>query len=111
MSAHWLSASAGSQSQGRTLERMVNGNMEEKIRNLIPTLSIELEVNLEAYGENKSEALLSYFLHCNAQERAVVDNVLMYICGWTFETLLAKCGIRIGEKGDLLDAPEEEEPF
>ena len=87
---------------------MVNGNMEEKIRNLIPTLSIELEVNLEAYGENKSEALLSYFLHCNAQERAVVDKVLMYICGKTFEGVLFECGIRIGEKGALLDVPEEE---
>ena len=82
--------------------------MDEKIQTIIPTLLIVLEVNLEAYGANMSEALLSYYLHCNAQERAVVDKVLMYICGWTFETLLGKCGIRIGEKGDLLDAPEKE---
>ena len=90
---------------------MVNGNMEEKIRNLIPTLSIELEVNLEAYGENMSKELLQYYLYCNSQERAVVDSVLMYICGKAFESLLFECGLRIGEKGNLLDAPEEEEPF
>ena len=82
--------------------------MDEKIQTIIPTLLIELEVNLEAYGENKSEALLSYFLHCNAQERTVVDKVLTYICGKTFEGVLFECGIRIGEKGALLDVPEEE---
>ena len=82
--------------------------MDEKIQNLIPTLSIELEVNLEAYGENKSEALLNYYLRCNSQEKAVVDKVLMYICGKTFEGVLFECGLRIGEKGALLDVPQEE---
>jgi hypothetical protein len=78
--------------------------MEEKIQNLIPTLYAEMESD----DENESEKFLVYYLSCNAKERAVVDNVLMYICGWTFETLLAKCGIRIGEKGALLDVPQEE---
>jgi hypothetical protein len=82
--------------------------MDEKIQNLIPTLSIELEVNLEAYGENKSEALVSFYLHCDSQERAVVDKVLMYICGKTFEGVLFECGLRIGEKGELLDTPKKE---
>jgi hypothetical protein len=78
--------------------------MDEKIDNIIPTIFAELESD----GENESDALLRYFLRCDAREKAVVDNVLMYLCGWTFATLLARCGIRIGEKGDLLDAPEEE---
>ena len=82
--------------------------MDEKISNIIPTLLIVLEVNLEAYGENMSEALLRYYLHCNSQERAVVDKVLMYLCGKTFEGVLFECGIRIGEKGALLDVPQEE---
>jgi hypothetical protein len=77
--------------------------MDDKIQNIIPTLFAEIESD----GENESEALLDYYLDCNAQERDVVDNVLMYICGWTFETLLGKCGIRIGEKGALLDVPKE----
>ncbi len=77
--------------------------MDEKISNIIPTIFTEMESD----GENESEALLHYYLDSNPQERAVVDNVLMYLCGWTLTTLLGKCGIRIGEKGDLLDAPEE----
>jgi len=77
--------------------------MDDKIQNVIPTLFAEIESD----GENESEALFDYYLQCSAQERDVVDNVLMYICGWTFETLLGKCGIRIGEKGALLDVPKE----
>jgi hypothetical protein len=78
--------------------------MDEKISNIIPTIFIEIESD----GENESEALLNYYLDCTAKERAVVDNVLMYLCGWTFETILGKCGIGIGEKGALLDVPPEE---
>jgi hypothetical protein len=78
--------------------------MDEKIRNLIATIFAEMESD----GDNESEELLEYYLRCNRQERDVVDKVLIYICGWTFETLLGKCGIRIGEKGALLDVPEEE---
>jgi hypothetical protein len=81
--------------------------MDDKIQTIIPTLLIELEVNLEAYGANMSEALLSYYLHCNSQERAVVDKVLMYICGKPFEGVLFECGIRIDEKGALLDVPQK----
>jgi len=77
--------------------------MDEKINNLIPTIFAEMESD----GDNESEKLLAYYLDCNVQERAVVDNVLMYLCGWTFETLLVKCGLRIGAKGELLTAPEE----
>jgi hypothetical protein len=78
--------------------------MDEKISNIIPTIFAEIESD----GCNESEALLNYYLRCTAKERAVVDNVLMYLCGWTFETLLGKCGIRIGGKGALLDVPVEE---
>jgi hypothetical protein len=78
--------------------------MNEKISNIIPTIFAEMESD----GDNESEELLDYYLDCTAKERAVVDNVLMYLCGWTFETILGKCGIRIGEKGALLDVPVEE---
>ena len=78
--------------------------MKDKISNIIPTIFAEIESD----GCNESEKLLEYYLNCTAKERAVVDNVLLYLCGWTFETLLGKCGIRIGEKGALLDVPQEE---
>jgi hypothetical protein len=78
--------------------------MDEKISNIIPTIFVEMESD----GENESEELLDYYLDCTAKERAVVDNVLIYLCGWTFKTILGKCGIGIDEKGVLLDVPVEE---
>jgi hypothetical protein len=69
--------------------------MEDKINNIIPLLYAEIESD----GENESKALLGYYMECNSQERAVVNNVMMYICGWSFETLLEKCSIKIDESG------------
>ena len=70
--------------------------MEEQINNIIPVLMGEIESD----GENESDLLLNYYLRCNTQERAVVNNVMIYLCGWSFETLLEKCGIGIDEKGE-----------
>ena len=70
--------------------------MEDQINNLIPTLMGEIASD----GENESEELFNYYLGCNTQERAVVNNVMIYLCGWSFETLLDKCGIGIDEKGE-----------
>ena len=78
--------------------------MNEKISNIIPTIFEEIGSD----ECDESELLLDYYLRCTPKERAVVDNVLLYLCGWTFETLLRKCGIGIGEKGALLDVPQEE---
>ena len=70
--------------------------MEDQINNIIPMLMGEIESD----GENESDKLLAYYLRCNTQERAVVNNVMIYLCGWSFETLLEKCGIGIDEKGE-----------
>ena len=78
--------------------------MEEKISNIIWTIFSEIGND----DEDDSEELLEYYLRCTAKERAVVDNVLIYLCGWTFKTILGKCGIGIGERGALLDVPVEE---
>ena len=82
--------------------------MDEKIDTIIPTLSIEIGVNLEAYGVNESAALLAYYLRLPAREKAVVDTVLRYICGWKFEELLFACGLRIGKQGELLKVQKEQ---
>ena len=70
--------------------------MDEKINNIIPTLMGEIESD----RENESEELLNYYMGCTSHERAVVNNVMIYLCGWSFETLLEKCGIKVDERGD-----------
>jgi len=74
----------------------VTRSLDDKINNIIPTLYTEIESD----GENESKALLGYYMECNVQEKAVVNNVMMYICGWSFETLLEKCGIETSDEGE-----------
>jgi len=64
--------------------------------NILPTLFAEIASD----GENESEELLCYYQGCNTEERAVVNNVMIYICGWSFETLLEKCGIETNDEGE-----------
>jgi hypothetical protein len=64
--------------------------MEDKINNIIPALMGEIASD----GQNESRKLLKYYMQCNRQEKAVVNNIFLYICGWTFPTILKKCGIR-----------------
>jgi len=72
----------------------------EKINNIIPTLMGEIESD----RENESDRLLAYYIRCNTPEKAVVNNITIYLCGWSFETILEMCGIKVGEKGDPLVA-------
>ena len=79
--------------------------MEDQINNIIPTLMDEIESD----GENESRELLRYYMECNQVEKAVVNNVMIYLCGWSFETLLEKCGIEIDEYGEpIIDKCNED---
>jgi hypothetical protein len=71
--------------------------MKDKIENIIPTLFEEIGSD----NENESEELLRYYICCNPQEREVINNVMLFICGWRFETLLEKCGMKFDEQGRL----------
>jgi hypothetical protein len=70
--------------------------MEDQINNIIPTIMGEIESD----GENESKYLFAYYLACNQQEKTVVNNVMIYLCGWSFETILQKCDIEIDERGE-----------
>jgi hypothetical protein len=65
--------------------------MQDKIRNIIPAIYAEIASD----GENESRQLLRYYTHCNREEKAVVNNIMIYLCGWGFDTILEKCGISI----------------
>ncbi len=77
--------------------------MEDQINNIIPTLMGEMESD----RENKSKKLLRYYIACNQMEKAVVNIVMIYLCGWSFETLLEMCGIGIDENGEPVIAEDK----
>ena len=55
-------------------------------------LDIKMAVLLEMSSddENESDKLINYYEICNQQERGVIDQVLMYLCGWSFNSLLQR---------------------
>ncbi len=55
---------------------------------------------IESDVEDDPDRLLAYYLACNNRGKAVVNNVMIYLCGWSFKTLLEKCGIEIDESGE-----------
>jgi hypothetical protein len=69
--------------------------MEEKVKNIIPTIMGEMESDLE----NESKALLCYYNRCSVRERTIIDHLFLYLCGWTFPTILEKCGLKTSRDG------------
>jgi hypothetical protein len=35
------------------------------------------------------------------QQRTVINEVCIYLCGWSFATILEKCGKQLDEKGNI----------
>jgi hypothetical protein len=56
------------------------------IENLIPTIFKEMSSD----GDNESKALFDYYQRCNTPEQAVINDVMIYLTGWSFETLMEK---------------------
>lgn len=69
------------------------------IDNIIPKIYEEMSND----GDNESSELFDYYLRCSLAERAIINNVCIYLCGWSFETILEKCGIRVDENGDPIE--------
>jgi hypothetical protein len=64
---------------------------------VIPTIYNEMATD----GDNESAALIDYYNRCDQKERTVINEVCIYLCGWSFETILAKCGIQLNKAGNI----------
>ena len=64
---------------------------------VIPTIYNEMATD----DDNQSAELLDYYTRCDQKERTVINEVCLYLCGWSFETILEKCGIQLDENGDI----------
>jgi hypothetical protein len=69
--------------------------VDVKINMIVPTIMEEMQTD----RDNESWGLLHHYKACDAKERAAFDAVLLFLCGWTFETILEKCGLKLAEDG------------
>jgi hypothetical protein len=67
------------------------------VDDVIPTIYNEMAMD----GENQSAELIDYYNQCDQEERTVINEVCIYLCGWSFETILEKCGVQLDEAGNI----------
>jgi hypothetical protein len=67
-------------------ERVKKIKKYNKNVDIIPTILRELITD----DSNESESFIRYYNELNNDERKIVDNILMFITGWSFDTLYNK---------------------
>lgn len=67
------------------------------IDNIIPKILEEMNSD----DENESEKFLDYYQGCNSAEKSAMNEMCIYLCGWSLETIFEKCGIKVNENGGL----------
>ena len=53
-------------------------------------------------GENDSEELVAYYNGVSSEQRAAMNEMCMFLCGWSLETILERCGLTVDQAtGDV----------
>jgi hypothetical protein len=63
---------------------------QDKIECIIPYILDQMNSD----DQNQSEGLFNYYKECNQAEKTVINEIMMYLCGWTFETILENNGLK-----------------
>jgi hypothetical protein len=52
--------------------------------------------------ENDSEELVEYYNGASLEQRAAMNEMCMFLCGWSLETIFERCGLTVNqETGDI----------
>ena len=49
-------------------------------------------------GENDSEELVEFYNGASSEQRAVINDMCIYLCGWSLKTIFERCGLTVDEK-------------
>jgi hypothetical protein len=52
---------------------------------------------MDSDGENESQELFDYYVGCTKEEAAAVNIVMLYLCRWSFATLLRMCWLSVNQ--------------
>ena len=53
-------------------------------------------------SENNSEELVAYYNGASSEQRAAMSEMCMFLCGWSLETILERCGLTVDQAaGDV----------
>jgi hypothetical protein len=46
-------------------------------------------------GENESDELVQYYNGASSEQRAAMNEMCMFLCGWSLETIFERCGLTV----------------
>ena len=65
---------------------------------IIPMILMEMSSD----SENKSEELVTYYNGASSEQRAAMNEMCIFLCGWSLETILGRCGLTVDQAtGDV----------
>ena len=76
--------------RGSTTREEVEKFLKECEEESEPTLIQTILEEMECDDEDESERLLLLYLNSNERDRALLDCLLVSLCGWTMSTLIEK---------------------
>ena len=48
-------------------------------------------------GENDSKELVAYYNGADSEQRAALNDMCIYLCGWSLETIFERCGLNVDQ--------------
>jgi hypothetical protein len=61
---------------------------------IIPMIFEEMGSDME----NDSQELVDYYNGANSEQRAALNDMCVYLCGWSLETIFERCGLTIDKR-------------
>ena len=58
---------------------------------IIPIIFMEMGSD----GENDSDELVQYYNGASSEQRAAMNEMCIFLCGWTLETIFERCGLTV----------------
>ena len=67
---------------------------------IIPTIFDEIGSD----DDNDSEALVEYYNSASIEQRTAMNEMCIYLCGWSLETIFERCGLTVDPTTGAVDA-------
>jgi hypothetical protein len=48
--------------------------------------------------ENDSDELVAYYNGASSEQRAAINDICIFLCGWSLETIFERCGLTVDGK-------------
>jgi hypothetical protein len=61
---------------------------------IIPMIFEEMGSDME----NDSQELVDYYNGANGEQRAAPNDMCIYLCGWSLETIFERCGLTVNQR-------------